>query len=120
MYVYRVEDANKEGPYTYSDRKGTREMTEAHGSSTNARPTPYNDGLRGVYMHHISTPNRVCGFLSLKQLLWWFQGYERYLEERGFFITVYREKTVYKGRTQCVFDRTSEPTSTYKFSEVMS
>lgn len=93
--VYRVENAEGQGPY--------RPDGPANGfnhSCVNSHPTPHNDG--------IPCPEEyVCGFTSREQLKEWFDATERTtLRAEGYMIALYivPGECVVDGKKQLVFD----------------
>jgi hypothetical protein len=79
--VFRVEDANGEGPYS-STSPVIAEMNEMHGTANH--PAPADDPLLGLIR-----PNENCCFATLCDLMEWFAGYEDDLADAGYEISVY-------------------------------
>lgn len=100
MRVYRVENCSGCGPYRYP---GTREMSNAHNNNPQKYPVFYMDIdidiIQATYYH--------CGFISIDQLLEWFDGFFTLLSNRGFRVTVWEveEQYVRIGKKQLCFKR---------------
>ncbi len=86
MLVYRIENANKVGPYQSqtSDTflaQNLSSMAESHMGSHH--PTPFEDCGRYIRAYE------YCAFESLDKLSYWFAGYAAILTECGFSIVTY-------------------------------
>ena len=94
--VFRVEDANGEGPY--GDSSPVKDKLTALYS----HPAPADDPLLKLIR-----PDEFCGFATLCALEEWFSGYEDELADAGFEISVYSVMLdqVRYGKEQLLFRR---------------
>lgn len=95
--IYRVEQANGAGPYSWDYKDTLSEMFDEHNDAS-----PKQDSL----LEYID-PGEHCGFATLGQLKEWFEGYEDALASLGFRGARYSVPLalVRYGRTQAVFVR---------------
>ena len=97
MYVYRVENQYKHGPYFMFPCTW---MTTLHAPSNN-HPGPWNDNIRGGW-----NDNHIFGFKDLKQLQAWFWPEElRKLQKLGFIPKRVKAKNIVHGDHQVAFIR---------------
>jgi hypothetical protein len=107
MLVYRVENSEGGGPYTfYSFDKADKAVVavsnalkEAHNESHH-HPPPHSDGIS--FVRHYER----CGFVSIEDLVQWFDGWLQKLHDVGFRMAIYDVPTdrVRAGEKQVVFD----------------
>ena len=101
--VYRLEDANGEGPYNSNllDPDYRLQMSGSH-SFDSTHPTSSAEGFGFPYVHE------YFAFLSMTDLFRWFGGYLKPLMERGVSIGVYEvdSSEVRIGTRQVLFNKT--------------
>lgn len=101
MFIYRIEDDSKIGPYNSENRR-SRDIISMHGN--HKQPTPYADKFEKDYQYY----NSVCAFKSKKQLLSWFTKKQlQGLFECGFYllVTMVDRKEVIAGKRQILINR---------------
>lgn len=99
MRVYRVENCDGRGPYTSG--RDLREMTVSHNSNLAAYPVFYRD----INIDYSEARKCHCGFISINQLLQWFDGFYTLLSNNGFKVTIWEveEEFVKIGKKQLCF-----------------
>lgn len=112
MVVYRVENADGFGPYTFRDGHMTPaqaelclEIGERHGNCP-AHPGPRSDkGWRENPKAREFDDSYRFGFTGLDQMVAWFRGWGVQLRDTGFTVTVARVPIadVIEGSAQCAF-----------------
>ncbi|MFD6636748.1 hypothetical protein ACFWDN_13110 [Micromonospora chalcea] len=118
MLVYRVENADQQGPYvglwqrTGTDREVCSALHEAHNApgARSTHPGPHRDqGLRRYfkYLHGFDMDSCIFGFSDRQQLAQWFGGWGRQLQRAGYRVSVYRVPVagVIGGQRQAIFAR---------------
>lgn len=101
MFIYRIEDSSKIGPYN-SENSRTRDIISM--CSSHKQPLPCNDKFEKNYQYY----NSVCAFKSKKQLLSWFSKKQlQGLFECGFYllVTMVDRKEVVAGKRQILINR---------------
>lgn len=96
MLVYRVENADRDGPY-----QGSRTTDLSRHYNVDTHPGPWHDGIPNVsYFHRFA-------FASLEKFLSWFDAEERAgLARDGYHLSIYDVAPCYvvHGRKQVVFE----------------
>lgn len=102
MQVFRVEDHRKLGPYQgfWEEKNPVRKRFLDNISSRLSR-AHNRCGYRPTQCVVSKTGERNC-FVSLEQLLWWFQGFEQDLTKYGFRVSVYEVENVYENGRQAI------------------
>lgn len=108
MIVYRVENAEGEGPYWHSVENAIGISIGTIHNKCHNHPAPSED-IVDTQFDRFSN-QWYYGCLSLEQLVKWFTLPENYfplLREKGFYIVAYEceDKDVAKGDKQCAFKR---------------
>lgn len=103
--VYRIEHPEThEGPYRhYAEGNGVRlALHRAH--EDEAHPGPYEEGWDNILDDEIGLPR--FGFVTVQQMLVWFEGFFGRMAEEGFIVSTYEvlSTAVISSPRQCVFD----------------